>query len=53
MEDVRAEFHLEGETQADRRLVPVEVGIFRYRGGGRQPGQPADTTFVFQNPGPE
>jgi hypothetical protein len=53
MEEVGTEFHLEGEGPGTWRLIPVEVGIFRYRGGGRQPGQPADTTCIFQNPGPE
>ncbi len=52
MEDVGAEFHLEGDGPDTWRLVPVEVGIFRYGGGSRQPGEPADTTVVFTNPGP-
>jgi hypothetical protein len=53
MEDVAREFHLESVGPDAWSLVEIHVRVFRHERAARQPGEPASSSFTFENPGPE
>jgi len=54
MEDVGSEFRLEqddSDDPADWSLIEIHPQVFRHDRGVRQPGEPASSSFTFENPG--
>jgi len=54
MEDVGSEFRLEqddSDDPTDWNLIEIHPQVFRHDRGVRQPGEPASSSFTFENPG--
>ncbi|MFT3946771.1 MAG: hypothetical protein QM763_07345 [Agriterribacter sp.] len=50
LRDIHKEFHLVKEADDEWRLFPVETKYFEHQSNVKQPGEPVNSAFTFNNP---